>query len=141
VDGPLVPIKGTNEIVAHIRPLALARLIAVGARHPGAAAQYLMLRIPRLIRVVLAHPPLALTTLAIGHWLNMGAARGQRQQVFPRDRGEHKVNNLAWTRRVASLTTRSWLFAFAAAFARAKNPIGSRASLRSLGLSSHCAMC
>jgi hypothetical protein len=37
VDRPLVPIKRRNEIVSHEWPLAIARLIAVRARHASAA--------------------------------------------------------------------------------------------------------
>ena len=72
----LIPIKSWNEIVAHIRPLAVMRLIAVGARHTRAAAHCFMLRIPRLVRMFLAHPAGVLA--AVGHGPDMGSARERR---------------------------------------------------------------
>ena len=64
VDRPLISINRGNEIVAHGRPLAVTRLIAVGARHAGSAAALTMGAIPRLVRMGLAHPARALAARA-----------------------------------------------------------------------------
>jgi len=78
VNWALVWIEGVDEIVADRRPLALARLIAVGARHARAAAHCFMLRIPRLVRVVLADPAGVLTARTVDHEPDVGLARERR---------------------------------------------------------------
>ena len=65
VDRPLISINRGNVIVAHGRPLAIMRLIAVGARHAGSAADCFMGRRPRLVRMVLADPAGILATVAV----------------------------------------------------------------------------
>jgi len=50
MDEARVSIERQNEFGVHGRPLALVRLVAVGARRAGAAAHCLVLRIPRLAR-------------------------------------------------------------------------------------------
>jgi hypothetical protein len=77
VDRPLISINRGNVIVAHGRPLAIMRLIAVGARHAGSAADCFMRRRPRLVRMVLADPTGILATAAVDHGAKMGTVRGQ----------------------------------------------------------------
>jgi hypothetical protein len=50
VDTPLIAINRGDEIGAHGRPIAIVRLIAVGAWHTGSATHCFMLWVPRLVR-------------------------------------------------------------------------------------------
>jgi hypothetical protein len=75
VDRAFVSIERRNEIVTHGRALAIVRFIAVRAWHAGSAADGFVLRVPRLVRVVLAHPAGVLATTAFDHFVRPGEAR------------------------------------------------------------------
>ena len=97
VNGPLISIKHRGEIVAHCRPLAIVRLVAVRTRHAGPAADHLMLRVPWLVRVVFANPASVSAAGAIEHAANIGMARTSRQSSAKRF--VHRCATIIGTRR------------------------------------------
>jgi hypothetical protein len=68
------------------------------------------------------------------HAGNVGMPSSVRYSLML-DSGEHTANNPAWTSRIASPITRLWLFAFVAAFALERAPIGLHGLPRSMALS------